>query len=85
LRLKERASSRLLDFLTVSRLALQKKGLWMPTLSAKLKRPEVLVPSAFWDVGGMQPPFLQGKEVFQRDVAFFRAVEEVPAQLSWQV
>jgi hypothetical protein len=71
--------------LTVRGLTPQKESLWIPTFSAELERPEVLVPRALRNVGGVHTPFLQSKEVFHGDVALFRAVKEVLTKLGWRV
>jgi hypothetical protein len=74
------SGARLLDFLTMGGLALQKESFWELAFSAKLKRPEVFVPSSLRNVGRVQTPLLQGKEVFHGDVAFSGAVEQVLAK-----
>ena len=78
-------TANLFDFLTVRRLTLQEESLRILTFATKLERSEVLVPRAFWNVGGMPAPLLQGKKVFHGDAALLGAVKEMLTKLRWQV
>ena len=83
--LDRNATSVLFDFLPVSGLALQKEGLWVFTLAAKLKRSKVLVPRSFRNNRRVFAPLLQGEKIFHRNAAFFGTGKEMLAKLIWQV
>jgi hypothetical protein len=73
------SGARFLQFLSCGGLACEKKSLWIFTLAAELERAEVLKPRALRNDWARLDPETEQVEIFQADVAFVHALNQMSA------